>query len=181
MERLRDRQLTIAPCRRVRRIQRTHRRGNRRRRIDDTDTLVHPEYLVRPCRQRCCFRRARPVVEVEIHEIEVLLQLTERFENLWIVESVHFHRELRNRREQFVRRCEERFPFSAFDIHLDDHTLAGIAVFADLVFQRVEEVRFPIARVISDAFVVKDESAAVAAWPRWIETIVFVNGNVISP
>ena len=60
------------------------------------------------------------------------------------------------------------------------HTPAGIAVFADLVFQRVEEVRIPVAGAISDAFVVKDKSAAVADWPRRIETIVFVHGNVIS-
>ena len=180
MHRLRDRQLAIGPRRRVRRVQRTHRRGDRRRRIDDADALVHPEHLVRPRRERRCFRRARPVVEVEIHEIEIPLQLTERLENPRIVEPVHFHRELRNRREQFVWRCEKRFPFSAFDVHLDEHTPAGIAVFADLIFQRVEEVRFPIARPISDAFVVKDKSAAVADWPRWIETIVFVHGNVIS-
>ena len=96
--------------------------------------------------QRRRFRRARPVVEVEIHEIEVPLQLTERLENPRIVEPVHFHRELRNRREQFVWRCEKRFPFSAFDVHLDDHTPAGIAVFANLVFQRVEEARIPVAR-----------------------------------
>src|SRR6187401_1435617 len=37
-----------------------------------------------------------------------------------------------------------------------------------------------MARPISDAFVVKDESAAVAHWPCWIETIVFVHGNMIS-
>ena len=37
-----------------------------------------------------------------------------------------------------------------------------------------------MVRPISDAFVVKDESAAVADWPRWIETIVFVHGDVIS-
>src|SRR4029077_6304307 len=89
-------------------------------------------------------------------------------------------RELRNRREQFVWRCEKRFPFPAFDVHLDDHTPAGIAVLANLVFQRVEETRIPISRLISDTFVVKDKSAAVADWPRWIATIVFVHRNVIS-
>ncbi len=154
--------------------------GTGDRRIDDADALVHPEHLVRPRRQRRCFRRARPVVEVKIHEIKIPLQLTERLENPRIVEPVHFHRELRNRREQFVWRCEKRFPFSAFDVHLDEHTPAGITVFADLIFQRVEEARFPVARPISDAFVVKDKSAAVADWPRWIETIVFVHRNVIS-
>ena len=143
--RCRRAQLTIGPRRRVGRVQWTHRRGNRRRRIDDADAFVHPEHLVRPRRERRCFRCARPVVEVEIHEIEVPLQLTERLENLRIVEPVHFHRELRNRREQFVWRCEKRFPFSAFDVHLDDHTPAGIAVFANLVFQRVEETRIPVA------------------------------------
>jgi hypothetical protein len=37
-----------------------------------------------------------------------------------------------------------------------------------------------MARPISDTFIVKDEPAAVADWPRWIETIVFVHRNVIS-
>src|SRR5206468_8838570 len=92
----------------------------------------------------------------------------------------HFHRELRNRPEQFVWRCQERFPFSAFDVHFDYHTPVTIPVLDDLIFQGVEKVRFPVARSISDAFVVKDKSAAVAAWSGWIETIVFVNGNVIS-
>jgi len=41
--------------------------------------------------------------------MEVPLQLTDHLENLRIVEPVHFHRELRNRREQFVWRCEKRF------------------------------------------------------------------------
>ena len=118
---------------------------------------------------------------MKVYEIEVPLQLTERLENPRIVKPVHFHRELRNRREQFIWRREKRFPFSAFDVHLDDYTPASITVFADLIFQRVEEVRFPIARPISNAFVVKDKSAAVADWPRWIETIVFVNGDMISP
>ena len=117
---------------------------------------------------------------MEVHEIEVPVQLTEHLENLRIVEAVHFHRELRNRSEQFVWRCEKRFPFPAFDVHLDDQTPAGIAVFADLVFQRVEETRIPVAGPISDAFVVKNKAAAVADWPRWIETIVFVHRNVIS-
>src|SRR5207249_845988 len=111
---------------------------------------------------------------------EVPLQLSEYLGNPRIVEPVHFHRKLRDRREQFVWRGEKRFPFSAFDVHLDDHTPARIAVLANLVFQRVEETRIPVARPISDAFVVKDKSAAVADWPRRIETIVFVNGNVIS-
>ncbi len=172
-------QLTIGPCRRVGRVQRTHWRGDGRRRIDNADAFVHPEYLVRPRRERRCFRCARPVVEVEIHKIEVLLQFAERLDNLRIVEPVHFHRELRNRREQFVWRCEKRFPFSAFDVHLDDHTPAHVAVFPHLVFQRVEEVRIAVAGPISDAFVVKDKFAAVADWPRRIEAIIFVHRNMI--
>src|SRR5262249_37074519 len=55
-------QLTIGPCRRVGRVQRTHWRGDWRRRIDDADALVHPEHLVRPRRKRRCFPCARPVV-----------------------------------------------------------------------------------------------------------------------
>ena len=69
----------------------------------------------------------------------------------------------------------------AFDVDLDDQAPAGFAILSDLIFQRVEEVRIPMARPISDAFVVKDKSAAVADWPRWIETIVLVHWNVISP
>src|SRR6266700_7371634 len=117
----RSAQLTIGPGRRVRRVQWTHWRGNRRCRIDDANTLVHPERLVRPRGERRRFRCARPVVEMEVYEIEVPLQLSEHLENLRIVEPVHFHRELRNRREQFVWRCEKRFPFPAFDVHLDNH------------------------------------------------------------
>lgn len=173
-------QLTIGPSRRVGRVQRTHWRGERRRRIAHTYPLVYPEHLVRPCRERRRFRCARPVVEVEIHEIEVPLQLTEHLENLRIVESVHFHRKLWNRREQFVWRCEKRFPFSAFDVYFDDHTPARIAVLANLVFQRVEETRIPVPGAISDAFIVKDKPSAVADWPRWIEAIVLVHGNMIS-
>ena len=41
--------------------------------------LFTQRYRQPDCR-RCCFRRARPVVEVKVHEIEVLLQLTERLE-----------------------------------------------------------------------------------------------------
>src|SRR5439155_1062511 len=133
----------------------------------------------RPCRYGSGSGRARPIVEVEVYEIEVPRQLSEHLENLRIVEPVHFHRELRNRREQFVWRCEKRFPFPAFDVHLDNQAPAGVAVLADLIFQRVEETRIPMARPISDAFVVKDKSAAVADWPRWIETVVLLYRDVI--
>src|SRR5262245_19095802 len=117
---------------------------------------------------------------MKVHEIETPVQLTEHLENLRIVEPVHFHRELRNRREQFIWCCEKRFPFPAFDVHLDDHRPAGIAVLVNLVFQRVEETRISIAGTIANAFVVKNKSAAIADWPRRIKTIVLVHGNVIS-
>src|SRR6266576_3275745 len=82
-------QLAIRPRRRVGRVQRTHWRGNRRRGIDDADMFVHPENLVRPRRERRRSRRARPVVEVEVYEIEVPLQLSEYLENPRIFEPVH--------------------------------------------------------------------------------------------
>ena len=135
--------------------------------------------LVRPRRKRRRLRRARPVVEVEVHEIEVPLQFSDYLENLRITVAVHLHRDLRNRREQFVGGREERIPFSALNVHLDDQAPTGVAVPSDLVFQRVEEMRFPVAGPIADAFVVKHERAAVAGWSRRIKTVVLLHRNVI--
>ena len=56
---------------------------------------------------------------------------------------------------------------------------AGVAILADLVFQRVEEMRIPIAGPIADTFVVKDECPTVAGWPRGIKTIVLMHRDVI--
>src|SRR6266498_5181223 len=78
-------QLTVGPRRRIRRVQWAHRCRDRRRRIEPADTLVNPVRLVRPRGQRRRLRRARPVIEVEVHEIEVPLQLPEYVENLWLV------------------------------------------------------------------------------------------------
>jgi hypothetical protein len=99
---------------------------------------------------------------VEVHEIEVPLQLPDHLDNLRIVVAVELHCDLRNRSQQLVRSCEERIPFRALDVHLDDHAPASVAVFPDLVFQRIEELRLPVAGAIADAFVVKHERAAVA-------------------
>ena len=172
-------QLTIGPCRRVGRVQRAHRRRNGRRRIGHTDPLIHPMHLVRPCGQRRGLRRARPVVEVEVHEIEVPLQLPEDLHNLRIVEAVHLHRDLRNRRQQLVWGCEQRIPFPTLNVHLDDQTPAGVAVPPDLIFQRVEETRLPMAGPVTDAFVVKIERAAVAGWSCGIKTVVLMHRDVI--
>ena len=114
---------------------------------------------------------------MQVHEIKVPLQLSEHLENLRLVESMHFHRELRNRREQFVGRCEKRWPFPAFDIHLNNYTPADITIPSDLIFQRVEGMRFPLFNTIANAFVVKDKPATVARWFRRIETIVFITGT----
>ena len=56
-----------------------------------------------------------------------------------------------------------------------------MAIFSDLVFQRVEETRLSIAGPIADAFVVKHERAATAGWPRGIETVVLMYRDVIPP
>ena len=77
---------------------------------------------------------------MEIHEIKVPLQFPEHLDNLRIVVAVHLHRDLRNRRQQFVRGCEERIPFRALDIHFDDQAPAGVAVLPDLVLKRIEEM-----------------------------------------
>ena len=123
--------------------------------------------------------RARPVVEVEIHEIEVPFQFLEHLHNLRVIEAVHLHRNLGNRGQQIVRDRENRIPFRAFNIHFDDQTPAAVAVLPDLVFQRVEEMRTPIAGPIADTFVVKHERSAVAGWPGGIKTIVLLHRDVI--
>ena len=135
--------------------------------------------LVRPRGQRRGLWRARPVVEVEVHEIEVSLQLPEHLDNLRIIKAVHLHRDLRNRRQQIIRGYEERIPFPTLDIHLDDNAPAGVAVPPDLVFQRIEETRLPVAGLIADAFVVKNKGAAVASWPCGIKTVILVHRDVI--
>ena len=84
---------------------------------------------------------------------------------------MHLHRNLRDRRKQLLRGCEERIPFRTFDVHLDYEVPADVAVLPDLVFQRVEEMRTPIAVPIANAFVVKHECPAIAGWSRWIKTI----------
>jgi hypothetical protein len=136
-------------------------------------------HLVGPRGQRRGLRGARPVVKVEVHEIEVPLQLPEHLDNLRIVEAVHLHRDLRNRRQQLVWGREERLPFSPLNVHLDDQAPAGVAVPPDLVFQRVEETRLPVAGPITDAFVVKHERAAVAGWPCGIKTVILMHRDVI--
>src|ERR1700758_659669 len=92
---------------------------------------------------------------------------------------MHFHGDLRNRREQLVWRREKRFPFCAFDVHLDDHTSTGVAIPSDLVFQRVEETRFPVSGLIADTFVVKVERTAVAGWMRGIKTVVLMHRSFV--
>ena len=132
-------QLTIGPGGRVGCVQWAHRCRDRHRRIEYADAFVHPDHLVRPGRERSGLRRARPVVEVEIHKIKVPLQLPEHLDNLRIVEAVHLHRDLRNRRQQRIGSCEERIPFRTLDVHLDDQVPASVAVPPDVVFQSVEE------------------------------------------
>ena len=172
-------QLTIRPRRRVGRVQRTHRCGNGRRGIGHPDALIYPVCLVRPCGKRRCLWCARPVVEVEIHEIEVPFQFLEHLHNLWVIEPVHLHRNLGNRRQQLIGGCEQRIPFRALDVHLDDQTLTRVAVFPDLIFQGIEEMRTPITGPIADTFAVKHERAAVAGWPRGIKAIVLMHGHVV--
>ncbi len=123
--------------------------------------------------------RARPVVEVEIHEIEVPFQFPEHLHNLRVIEAVHLHRNLGNRRQQLVRDREERIPFRAFNVHFDDQTPASVAVLPDLIFQRVEEMRTPVAGPIADTFVVKHERATVAGWPGGIKTVILMHRDVI--
>src|SRR5205823_13176987 len=55
----------------------------------------------------------------------------------------------------------------------------SVTVFSNLVFQRIEETRFPVAGPIADALVVKYERAAVAGWPRGIKTIILIHRDVI--
>ena len=136
-------------------------------------------HLVRPRGQRRGLRRARPVIEVQVHEIEIPLQVPEHLDNLRVVEAVHLHRDLRNRRQQFVGGCEERIPFCALDVHLDDQAPASIAVSLDLISQRVEETRPAVAGPTAEAFVVKHERAAVARWPCRIKTVVLIHRDVI--
>ena len=116
---------------------------------------------------------------MEVHEIEVPLQLPEYLDNLRIVEAVHLHRDLRNRRQQFVGGCEERIPFPTLNVHLDDQVPAGVAVPPDLVFQRIEETRLPVAGSIAEAFVVKHERAAVAGRACGIKTVILFHRDVI--
>ncbi len=116
---------------------------------------------------------------MEVHEIKVPLQLPEHLENLRIVEPVHLHRDLRNRRQQLVGGCEERIPFPALNVHFDDQAAACVAVPPDLVFQRVEQTRLSITGPIADAFVVKHEPAAVAGWPCRIKAVVLMHRDVI--
>src|SRR2546430_16898526 len=94
---------------------------------------------------------------MEVHKIEVPLQLPEHLDNLRIVEAVHLHRDLRNRRQQLVGGCQKRIPFSTLDVHLDDQAPARVAVLPDLIFHRVEDMRARIAAAIADTFVVKHE------------------------
>ena len=56
---------------------------------------------------------------------------------------------------------------------------AGVAILADLVFQRVEEMRLPITFPIADTFVVKHECTTIADWPRRIKTVVLMHRDVI--
>jgi hypothetical protein len=116
---------------------------------------------------------------VEVHEIEVPLQLPEHLDNLRIAEAVHLHRDLRNRRQQLVGSCEERIPFSTLNVHFDDQPAAGVAVPPDLVFQSVEQTRTPVPGPIADAFVVKHEGAAVAGRPCGIKTVILIYRDVI--
>jgi len=116
---------------------------------------------------------------VQVHKIEVSLQLPEHLDNLRIVEAVHLHRDLRNRRQHLVGGCEQRIPFPTLNIHLDDQVPAGVAVPPDLVFQSVEETRLPIAGLIADAFVVKHERAAGTGWPCGIKAVVLMHRDVI--
>src|SRR4029077_9137151 len=60
------------------------------------------------------------------------------------------------------------------------HRPARAARFFHLGFPRVEEKRTPIGPPVFHTFLLKDKAAPVADWPRWIETIVFVQRNVIS-
>jgi len=116
---------------------------------------------------------------VKVHKKEVPLQLPEHLDNLRIVIAVHFHRDLRNRRQQLIGRCEERIPFCALDVHLDDQSSASVAVPPDLVLQRIEKTRTPVAGPIADAFVMKHERAAVAGWPRGIKTIILLHRDMV--
>jgi hypothetical protein len=179
MLRLRCAQLTIGPCRRVGCVQRTHRCGKGCRGIGHADALVYPVHLICPCWERRGLRRTRPVIEVEVHKIEVPLQLPEPFDNLRIVEAVHLHRDLRNRRQQLVGGPEERIPLPTLNVHLDDQAPASVAVLPDLVFQRVEKMRGLVAAAIADTFVVKHKRAAVTSWPGWIKTVVLMHRDVI--
>jgi hypothetical protein len=116
---------------------------------------------------------------VEVHKIEVSLQLPEHLDNLRIVEAVHLHRDVRNRRQQLIGGCEERIPFPALNVHLDDQAPASVAVFSNLVLQGIEETRFPVAGSIADAFVVKNEHAPVTCWPCGIKTVILMHRDVI--
>ncbi len=116
---------------------------------------------------------------MEVHKIEVPLQLPEPFDNLRIVEAVHLHRDLRNRGQQLVGGPDERIPLPTLNVHLDDQAPASVAVLPDLVFQRVEKMRGLVAAAIADTFVVKHKRAAVTSWPGWIKTVVLMHRDVI--
>ncbi len=117
---------------------------------------------------------------MEVHKIEVPLQLPEYPDNLRIVEAVHLHRDLRNRRQQLVGGCQKRVPFSTLNVHLDDQAPARVAVLPDLIFHRVEDMRARIAAAIADTFVVKHERATVTGRTCRIKTVVLMHRDVIA-
>ncbi len=106
-------------------------------------------------------------------------QFPQYFDNFRIVISVHLHRDLGNRGQEFVRRGEEGIPFCAFDVHFDDHSLADPSVFSELVFQCIEEAGIFGTGSISHALIMKYHGAAVAEWACGIKAIVFMDRHVI--
>ena len=91
---------------------------------------------------------------------------------------MQLHRQLIDTREHFVRRCQQRLPLRAFDVHLDDQPLVAVSILRNLIGERVEQVPFNRRRRVADALVMKHGAASLAGRAIRREAVVLMNGDL---
>jgi hypothetical protein len=112
---------------------------------------------------------------VQVGHVEELLQLPHGDDVAGLIEAVKLHDELIDSLQDVVGGTDEAVPLRTLDVHLDDQVLSAVAVFRDLIGQRVERAMVFDTGDRSDALAVKDRPAARAPGRPEIEAVVLVH------
>ena len=151
--------LTVRPTRVIRCVERMEIRAGRGG-VEHSKALVHEEDFVGPCWKRLLRGLTTVVIEMNVCDVERSLQLSNNIDKPRLLIVVELDGELIDSLEDCIRRLRECIPFSAFDIHLDDQTFAGISIFSELVDNGVERAPFLNTGRSGHAFAVEDGGAA---------------------